>query len=294
MKLFLSLFISLFFIKSGYTQNVDTLVDVGGYKLHFVIMKGKGTPILFEAGGGEDASTWKNIIQPIADITRTTLITYDRTGFGKSTFDTAKHGILNGIQGLERALHLFGYDGNIILVAHSQGGLYATLYASRHSKQVKAAVLIDVTTTCFYEEKRLAATQQIINRQNDNKLKESHPGLYYQGADFSSNIHFIRNTAFPINIPVIDFVSDYPPFSDTNDVKDWKRCHKNFVELSSNRTGITAYGCGHFIFNDNPALVINAIIKAYATTLGKANSKAILERELDYAIGAANNRNKEK
>jgi pimeloyl-ACP methyl ester carboxylesterase len=91
-------------------QTIDTLIDVGGYKLHFDIIKGKGIPILFEAGGGEDATTWKKIIHPIAERTATTLITYDRAGFGKSTFDTARHGILNGMTGLETALKKLGYD----------------------------------------------------------------------------------------------------------------------------------------------------------------------------------------
>jgi len=151
-------------------QTIDTLIDVGGYKLHFNIIKGKGIPILFDAGGGEDATTWKKIIQPIAERTATTLITYHRAGFGKSTFDTTRHGILNGMIGL-----------------------------------------IDATTTCFYDEKRLAATQQMINHQNTDKLKASNPGVYYQGADFSNNIEQMRKFAFPTAIPVTDFVSDHPP-----------------------------------------------------------------------------------
>gem|GEM_PF-725160 len=259
--------ISLIFIilacSTVHAQTIDTLIDVGGYQLHFHIVKGKGIPILFEAGGGEDATTWEKIIQPIANRTATTLITYDRAGFGKSTFDTTRHGILNGIIGLETGLRKLGYNGNIMLVAHSQGGLYAQLYASRHRDKVKAAVLIDVTTTCFYNSKRLAETQQMIRRQNTDKIKASAPGTYYQGADFSNNIEWMRKFPFPGTIPLTDFVSDHPPFHDSTDIKDWKRCHREFAAASANRTGILATGCGHFIFNDNPPLVIDAIVKAY-------------------------------
>jgi pimeloyl-ACP methyl ester carboxylesterase len=255
----------IFNCRSLQAQTIDTLIDVGGYKLHFNIIKGKGIPILFEAGGGEDATTWKKIIQPVSDRTAATLITYDRAGFGKSTFDTTRHGILNGMTGLETGLKKLGYNGNIMLVAHSQGGLYAQLYASRHPQQVKAAVLIDATTTCFYDEKRLAATQQMINHQYTDARKASNPGSYYQGADFSSNIERMRKFTFPTTIPVTDFVSDHPPFKDSMDINDWKRCHREF-SATSNRTGILASGCGHFIFNDNPPLVIDAIVKAYNTT----------------------------
>jgi pimeloyl-ACP methyl ester carboxylesterase len=256
---------AIFNYSSVQAQTIDTLIDVGGYKLHFNIFKGKGIPILFEAGGGEDATTWKKIIHPVAERTAATLITYDRAGFGNSSFDTTRHGIMNGMIGLETGLKKLGYDGNIMLVAHSQGGLYAQLYASRHPDKVKAAVLIDVTTTCFYNEKRLAATQQMIDHQNTDRLKASNPGSYYQGADFSNNIERMRKFPFPTTIPVTDFVSDYPPFRDSTDINDWKRCHREFAATSSNRSGILASGCGHFIFNDNPPLVINAIVKAYNT-----------------------------
>jgi pimeloyl-ACP methyl ester carboxylesterase len=296
MKFFLNFIFAIIIFNSalGQSKTIDTLVDVGGYKLHFYIFKGKRTPILFEAGGGEDATTWKNILTTIADITGTTLITYDRTGFGKSTFDASKHGILNGMSGLETGLQKLGYTGNIILVAHSQGGLYATLYANRHPDKVKAGVLIDATTSCFYEKNRLAVTQQLIDAQNNESRRVSNPGSYYQGADFSNNINTVREVAFPKHIPVIDFVADYPPFSDKNDITDWKRCHQEFVNVSTNRTGITAYGCGHFIFNENPPLVIHAIVKSYITTLNKTNSDEVLKRALDYSMDAANNGKKEE
>ncbi|PIB28028.1 hypothetical protein [Maribacter sp. 4G9] len=56
----------------------DTLVDIGGYNLHFIIVKGDGIPILFEAGGGNDASVWNGILDKIHEVTGTTLITYCR------------------------------------------------------------------------------------------------------------------------------------------------------------------------------------------------------------------------
>ncbi|HKG08352.1 MAG TPA: alpha/beta hydrolase [Pedobacter sp.] len=70
-------------------QEIDTLIDVGGYKLHFHVIKGKGTPILFESGGGDDASIWNALLPNIHKKLGATLITYDRAGFGKSTIDTS-------------------------------------------------------------------------------------------------------------------------------------------------------------------------------------------------------------
>ena len=71
--------IILFVITANATfaQRLDTLVDVGGYKLHFNIFKGKGTPILFEAGSNAWSSDWDTILPAIYKVTGTTLITYD-------------------------------------------------------------------------------------------------------------------------------------------------------------------------------------------------------------------------
>jgi hypothetical protein len=59
-------------------QTIDTSVDVGGHSLHFHIIKGKGTPILFEAGNGDEGSIGQPILDNIYQSTHATLITYDR------------------------------------------------------------------------------------------------------------------------------------------------------------------------------------------------------------------------
>jgi hypothetical protein len=48
--------ITMFCCYQGQSQTKDTSVDVGQYKLHFNIIKGKGIPILFESGSGNDGS----------------------------------------------------------------------------------------------------------------------------------------------------------------------------------------------------------------------------------------------
>ena len=96
MKIRLLLILGALILLSSLTvrgQHIDTLVDVGGCKLHFHIIKGKGIPILFEAGGGDDGRAWKNLLPAVADTLGTTLITYDRPGFGKSGLDTNHTGI---------------------------------------------------------------------------------------------------------------------------------------------------------------------------------------------------------
>lgn len=272
---------------SAQVKTIDTMVNVGSYALHFVIVPGKGVPILFEAGGGDNASAWVSLLQPLSEITGAPLVTYDRPGFGKSGMDTITHGILPNIQALETALKKLGYGQSIMCVAHSQGGLYAQLMAYRHPNLVKAAVMIDATTACFYQPGRLAETQR-SNDKTKGDVRYTHPGSYFQSNDLTSNIEVARCSPFPASVPVIDFVSDKTPFDDSTEKADWKRCHAEFTAMAPNRTGIVAWGCGHYIFLDNPPLVIIAIAKAYAGIAGKEEAKKINERTVNYAMQAAN------
>jgi hypothetical protein len=273
--------------RNGQAQTMDTLVDVGGYRLHFNVIAGKGMPILFDAGGGNDGTVWNKILEPLAHITGAPLITYDRAGFGKSGLDTNRHGILNGIIGLETGLQKLGYDGDIMLVAHSLGGFYATLYAARNPEKVKVAVLIDANHICFYNDRRIAATQASNNAMM-NKFKGVNPGVYYIYRDFTNTTEVMKTAPFPLSVPVIDLVSEMTPFGDTTDRKEWLLCHRQFADQAPNRTGIIAYGCGHYIFEDNPPLVVYAIVKAYTETIGKERLPEVLKRSNAYSVEAAN------
>ena len=108
--MFLLLLLTALCTFNSKSQTIDTLLDVGGYRLHFRIIKGTGMPILFEAGGGNDGSIWNSLLKPVAELTRATLITYDRAGFGTSEFDSTKHGLLAGVEALETGLRKLGYN----------------------------------------------------------------------------------------------------------------------------------------------------------------------------------------
>jgi len=265
MKLSISM-LAFFISLNAQSQTFDTLVAVGNHKLHFNITKGKGIPILFETGGGADGSAMNTILQPIADQTGATLITYDRAGFGKSTVDTletdiAKHTIVNGIEDLELALKKLGYYDTIMLVAHSYGGWYSTLYAARNPDKVKAAVLIDVNHDYYTDDYVL---ETLMQQKNDiENWRQNNPGFYYMATNLKSTVEMMRKNNFPASIPVTDIVNGKPFWKDPEKIERWINCHKNFVEAEPNRMGIVAKDCGHLIYKDNPNLVIKAIVESY-------------------------------
>ncbi|WP_165749040.1 alpha/beta fold hydrolase [Cellulophaga sp. Z1A5H] len=282
---------SLFFILSFYicAQSVDKHVDMGEYTMHFKIIKGEGTPILFEAGGGDDSTVWDPILQKIHDATGATLISYDRSGFGKSELNPklkneADFGIENGIKELEAGLSKLGYTDKIMLVSHSYGGLYNLLYARKHPKKVTALVLIDVTLSDFWNEELL--TMRDMNIDISAIPKPS--GDYYMNANFNKIMRDVRGLKFPESMPILNIFPEnsFPGFPEILSNR-WRELHQELGAQNQNITNSIAKGSSHGVFQDNPALVINAINKMYAETLDKNQQNIVLKKALAIAMELA-------
>ncbi|MBU2995302.1 alpha/beta fold hydrolase [Cellulophaga baltica] len=267
-------------------QAQDTLVDVGGYKIHFNILKGEGTPILFEAGAGNDATVWNSILEQIHQVTGTTLISYDRSGFGQSELNpnlknATDYGILNGLKELEVGLLKLGYDNDILLVSHSYGGLYNLLYADKYPEKVKSVVLIDVTLNNFWNDELLAMRDANV----DINQIEKNTGDYYLNYNYNRTMRYGRQVNFPNTIPIINVFPEnsFPGFPAVLS-KRWLQLHKDFGAQNKNVENSIAKGSTHAIFQDNPALIVHIISKAYSETLPTNQQNTMLKKALSNAI----------
>jgi len=276
-----------FSLAFGQNEVLDTLVDIGGYNMHFSIIKGEGTPILFESGAGNDGSVWKAIAKDVHDVTGTTVIYYDRSGFGSSELNPnhkydAEFGIDNGILELEKGLKKLGYFNDLILVSHSYGGFYTTLFSSRNSNKVLYNVRVDANLGGQYTEDILIKAEQ---DNSVSEMKDKNLGMYYLGVNFANTVRLMQKVEYPKTIPAIDIVS---PIQRHHTDDEWKlliKTHEDFVKQESNRIGIIAYGSGHYIFKDNPGLVLNAIVKAYTNTLDDDDKRLeILSKSIDKSM----------
>lgn len=278
-SIYIILFIYLYNF-SLYSQRLDTLVDVGGHKLRFNVIKGEGTAILFESGMGDDGTVWDNILDDIHKVTGTTLITYDRAGFGKSEVnlnekDISKHGINSTINELEIGLKKLGYFKDFILVAHSYGGPYSKLFATRHPDKVKYAIMVDSNPVSAFIDEILPKPME----RNENNI-----GFYYWSHTVRENNIISKKNIFPSAIPVIDIEAEIIGTKDDSLIQRFRDAHTKFVNDAPNRVKIRATGSGHYIFKDNPSLVINTIIKAYSSIQPESKKLKTLERALDNAI----------
>jgi pimeloyl-ACP methyl ester carboxylesterase len=117
------------------------LVDIGGHRLH-MNMRGRGAPVVvLEAGIAASSLSWCLVQKGVAEFT--TVISYDRAGFGWS--EPASHRCTAGdaAEDLAVLLERAEIQGPFVLVGHSFGGLIARVFEERYSRRVAGLVLVD-------------------------------------------------------------------------------------------------------------------------------------------------------
>jgi alpha/beta hydrolase family protein len=261
-KITLSL-LCLLLIKLAGAQTIDTLIDVGGHKLHFNIIKGNGTPILFESGNGDDGSIWQPILNDIYKATGATLITYDRAGLGKSGFDPNRTGLLNEVKDLELALKKLGYSKKIFIVCHSFGGFYAALFTYRDVKKVKGVVAVDIVTPCFFTKDWTEAFIKTLSKDELESIKKDKPGWYYSIMNLPVNSVYMQDKFFTSQTPltmiraenIMDIIHE-------NEKQQWIDCCKAMGNMP-NHTYVVAKNADHHVWQKNPEVVIEEVKKLY-------------------------------
>ena len=241
---------------------IDTLMDVGGHRLHFHIWKGKTPAILFEAGGGDNLTVWNDLLAPIYKATGATLVTYDRAGSGKSEIDTNRITLNQQLTSLKMGLSKLNIDDTFVLVSHSFGGYFATLFAARYPAQVREAVLIDPNQVSFWTDAQTKGYWKQYEPMKETFRKENQV-VYWLMVNALQNAQEMRQVSFPKAIPVIDILAQTPPWESEDERLRWRQAQERFVAASPKRKLILAIGSGHYIMRDKPQFVLDAVAKMY-------------------------------
>ena len=118
------------------------LVPVGAGRLLNLRCIGSGSPtVILDAGGGQFSIAWRKVQAEVATFAR--VCSYDRAGYGFSDPNDRPSTATNIVDDLRQALARAGVEGPLLLVGHSAGGLYVTLYADLHPTEVVGLVLVD-------------------------------------------------------------------------------------------------------------------------------------------------------
>lgn len=252
--------------KSNFTE---TTVDLGTHSLNFNILKGNGIPIVFESGSSDLGTVWTPLAESLHSQIATTMITYDRAGYGSSGLnpnlaDSEKGYVLNTVKDLEQALKILNVTDSILYVAHSYGGFIATVFAERNPELIKGIVLIDANLKCFWTDDIRMMYRELVTDSYIDSVKEQYgDGWYYETMAIEESLDLFLNNSFPSNMPIIDLVAENLSLPFESTVDKWMSCHKEFSSQNPNWTNYLAEDCGHYIFRDNPDMVNQKIIELY-------------------------------
>jgi pimeloyl-ACP methyl ester carboxylesterase len=119
----------------------DGLVDIGSHSLHMV-RAGDGTPtVVVDVGIGARSEEYASIRDRISRVT--SVITYDRAGYGRSEMGPLPRDAGRAADELHALLQAASILGPYILVGHSLGGLHMQIFAGRYPDEVAGMVLLD-------------------------------------------------------------------------------------------------------------------------------------------------------
>jgi pimeloyl-ACP methyl ester carboxylesterase len=260
-------------------SDVDTSFDVGGHRLSLECA-GKGSPaIILQNGQGVDKRSWNAVWPALSQASR--VCRYDRAGTGGSTtgpYPTSAGHIIDELHSLLAEARV---SPPYLLVGHSFGGLAARMYAMKFRRDVSALLLIESASE-FYDRSFDSTHINVDTFANAEERREfldladelqyfgRHPATSSEGIDWALSYKQLgelpRGTLTTLPLYVLsaqDRRWTSPPIF-ARDVREriaaiWAFAQDSLAALSPRSTHVFAERAGHFVQQDRPDLVIDAV-----------------------------------
>ncbi len=247
---------------------VETLVQIGKYRLNFRVIEDGRPTILLEAGGGMDSREWNKIAPELARKTGATVVSYDRAGFGNSDLPETPHDMREEVDWLWQGLQKLELNQELILVGHSFGGWMIRLFANEHPDVVRGMVFVDPFTNEivdllgmeYLDNHPLAGKIPFDTSQPDKLTKFQRAVVRMVRDGLAPKMKIMRATAIPPDIPVVVITSGRPFLPKTEEQEAWRKSHEQLTASIKGATLIVAEKSGHMIPGSQPDLVIEAVM----------------------------------
>ncbi len=119
------------------------LIDVGGYNMHISCLGTGSPPVIFNTGQGVMSLNWLPLQEMVAKFT--TACAFDRAGYGWSDLGpTPRTSELMAAE-LKALLEGAGVEGPYVLVSHSIAGIHDRVFARLNPDLVAGMVLVDTS-----------------------------------------------------------------------------------------------------------------------------------------------------
>ncbi len=232
---------------------------VGGSTLSYVRKGDAGPTVVFEAGIGDNLSSWAPVFDDVAAFARA--FAYSRSGYAGGAPWALGHPSRTADDIARDAHELFrktGLGRPMILVGHSMGGMYVLRYAELYPEDVAGVVLFDGRLKGFTEECEEAGLSPCSPPIAAQLLSPSHIAAEIRGIGESEAQMADPEQYGPIPMVVVA-ATEPPPGAPAGAQRIWLRVQEAFASSLANGRYVVAEGAGHYIHRDDPELAVQVI-----------------------------------
>lgn len=240
-----------------------TNVDVGGHTLRY-LSQGQGCPgIVLDAGLGDSGiQSWNGIAASVAQIGR--ILLYDRAGYGSSQLGPEPRTPEQLVTELHTLLEKVHFEPPYVLVGHSMSGYTQRVFASMYPAEVGGMVFVDGSHEHFFLRwaEVYPAEWEEGNRFLDAHISSGAPGAQAEWRSFR-DFRLIAPNQIP-DVPIVVLTglkpgTDFSPEVEQALAQFWDEAHELLARSVTNGTHISLPGIGHYIHQERPQVVIDAI-----------------------------------
>jgi pimeloyl-ACP methyl ester carboxylesterase len=240
--------------------------DVGGRRL-FLRCTGHGSPtVVFEGGLTTD---WYDLQNQLSGFTRVCSYDHPNRPWSRSDPAPTPRTARDFVADLHTLLRVAHVPGPYVLAGHSNGGLFALLYASTYPRQVAGLVLIDAVHPATIK-RRLAMLKPILSPEEWQAARLQMITLLPRLLDLEqvdiwtserqTRMSLRRSPIRPMPLVVLAHGHSDPdtPFVGLEE-PFWRQLQRELAHLVPGGRLVVATESGHDIHHEQPELVLDAI-----------------------------------
>ena len=261
----LALFVASASLLQGSTSTptpvaVDTMVDVGGYRVHCRIHRGTvPVTILMETGGAATLSSYGGLDSVVARRTRATVVAYERAGFGDSELGPLSLDPIAQVRQSAIVVERLRAPSRRIVVGHSYGGLMTVVHADLYRDKVAGVVLVDPMNSRFVDATGdfvYSTVPHITEPRNDRER-----AIARLVNTFDTLLNTARVAEPKMRAPMVVITSSRSMWNNRErEDRAWRVSHEAIVAAAPKRRLVVAENSGHQIALDRPDTIIDAIV----------------------------------
>lgn len=213
-------------------------------------------PVVFQSGLGDGKEVWADVLPEVAK--RHAVLAYDRPGYGGSPKTEAPRDPCTVADQQHQLLAQTGLKPPYVLVGHSLGGLYQYVYAKLYPQDVAGLVLLDPTHPDYWRRMQADAPASAMAQKAMRKMMFSSTAT----AEFDAQAQCLQRIDMqkPLRVPTMLLVRGKFGIDEMGSFETVVRAQEiDWLRLSGAPVVERITGAGHYIQQDNPVIVNEAI-----------------------------------